>query len=79
MNLTKGMIIKQVKANTGKDFEGTIANGVLVYEVTRVNKKTYSLKCIEGYMKGTECKLIKGFKEYSVDIYGTSTTWEVVK
>lgn len=75
MELVKGDIIKQIKENNNPMFKNTTANGVLTYEVTRVNKKTYSLKCIEGYMKNTECKLLKSFKEESTDVYGTITKW----
>lgn len=79
MELTKGMKIRQVKENKNPMFENTVANSVLVYEVTRVNKKTYGLKCIEGYMKNTCCNLLKDCKVESVDIYGTITRWEIVK
>ena len=78
MTLTKGMKIKETKQNTNPMFENTIANSSLVYEVVKVNKKTYQLKCVEGYMKNTECKIAKDFKEEYVDIYGTRTTWKVV-
>lgn len=78
MTLTKGMKIRQTKVNTNEMFKNTIANSVLVYEVTRVNQKTYGLKCVEGFMEGTECKLLKTFKEESKDVYGTVTKWEVV-
>ncbi len=75
MELVKGSIIKQIKRNDNPLFEDTTANGVLTYEVTRVNKSTYTLKCIDGYMKGTGCKLVKTFKEEHTDIYGTITKW----
>lgn len=75
MELVKGNIIKQIKRNDNPLFKDTTANGVLTYEVARVNKTTYSLKCIDGYMKGTECKLVKSFKEESTDVYGTITKW----
>lgn len=78
MELTKGMIIKQTKENKDPIFTNTTANGVLVYEVTRVNKKTYGLKCIDGYMKNTECKLLKDFSPIRVDEYGTTIKWEIV-
>lgn len=78
MELTKGMLIKQTKENKNPSFTNTTANGVLVYEVIRVNKKTYSLKCVEGYMKNTECKLSKDFAPTRVDEYGTITKWEVL-
>lgn len=78
MTLTKGMKIKMTKTNTNKQFENTCANSELVYVVERVNAKTYSLKCVEGYMKNTGCKLVKDFKELSRDVYGTITRWEVI-
>lgn len=79
MELRKGTIIKLTKENKNPIFKDTTANGVLIYEVTKVNKNTYSLKCIEGYMKNTECKLSKNFKPVMVDSYGTTTTWEVAE
>ena len=78
MKLVKGSVIKQIKRNDGKEFENTIANGELTYEVTRVNKTTYTLKCIDGYMKGSGCKLVKNFSEKSVDVYGTTTEWIIL-
>lgn len=78
MNLTKGTKIKQVKFNDRKGFENTVANGELVYEITRVNKTTYTMKCVEGYMKGSGCKLIKNFTPKSVDVYGTTTEWIIL-
>ena len=78
MTLTKGSIIKQVKTNKDEMFKDTTANSELVYEVTRVNKTTYTLKCIEGYMKGSGCKLVKNFKQTSVDVYGTTTEWIIL-
>ena len=79
MILKKGDIIKQIKTNPGELFKDTTANGELTYQVIRVNPKTYGLKCINGYMKGSGCNLIKSFKEQSTDIYGTVTRWELVK
>lgn len=78
MELVKGNIIKQIKRNDNPLFKNTTANGELTYEVTRVNKNTYGLKCIDGYMKGTSCKLVKTFKEESIDAYGTITKWILV-
>lgn len=78
MTLTKGMKIRQTKLNTNEMFRNTVANSVLVYEVTRVNQNTYGLKCVEGFMKGTGCKIPKTFKEESKDVYGTITKWELV-
>ena len=78
MKIAKGTKIRQTRENANEMFKNTTANGVLVYEVTRVNKTSYTLKCVEGYMKGTGCYLGKDFKNESVDIYGTVTRWEVV-
>lgn len=78
MQLTKGMKIRKTKENKDPLFANTTANGTLVYEVTRVNKKTYGLKCIEGYMKNTSCNLLKDWEVESVDVYGTITRWEVL-
>lgn len=75
MTLKKGDIIKQVKSNPDKLFENTTANGTLTYRVDRVNPKTYTLTCIEGYMKNSGCYLHKGFKEKNVDVYGTTTEY----
>ena len=75
MTLNKGDIIKEVKSNSKKGFENTTANATLTYRVDRVNARTYTLTCIEGYMKNSGCKLTKGFKEKSVDIYGTITEY----
>lgn len=78
MELTKGTIIRQTKSNSNPLFKDTIANGVLTYEVTKVNKKTYGLKCIDGYMKGSGCKLLKDFSPKRIDEYGTLTEWEII-
>lgn len=78
MNLVKGSIVKQTRVNNNSEFKGTCANSILIYEVVRVNKKTYGLKCVEGYRKGTGCNLLKVCPEKSVDVYGTVTTWEEV-
>ena len=78
MTLTKGMRIKETRENANKLFENTVANSCLVYEVVTVNHKTYTLKCVDGFMKGTGCKLSKEFKEEYKDVYGTITRWEVV-
>ena len=74
MELYKGDTIKEVKTNTGFGMENTVANSTLLWEVVRVNKKTYGLKCIDGYMKGCCANLCKDFKEQSTDVYGTVTT-----
>lgn len=79
MILKKGDIIKQIKTNPGELFKDTTANGELTYQVTRVNPKTYGLKCIAGYMKGSGCNLIKGFREEHTDIYGTVTRWVLIE
>jgi len=79
MELVKGSIIKETKRNDREEFKSTTANTVLLYEVKRVNPKTYTLKCIDGYMKGTECKIAKDFQEERTDVYGTVTKWEQVR
>ena len=53
MTLNKGDIIKEVKSNSKKGFENTTANATLTYRVDRVNARTYTLTCIEGYMKNS--------------------------
>ena len=78
MTLEKGNIIKKIKKNERDEFSNTVANSELTYKVIRVNTKTYGLECIGGYMKGTKCNLIKGFKEKSADVYGTVTEWILV-
>lgn len=75
MTLTKGSIIKKVTTNSSDLLTNTVANSELTYEVTRVNKTSYTLKCIDGYMNGTGCKLVKNFNVKSVDVYGTVTEW----
>ena len=77
-NLTKGMKIRKTRENKDPMFANTTANSTLVFEVTRVNKKTYGLKCIEGYMKNTSCNLLKEFPQESIDAYGTITRYEIV-
>ena len=78
MTLTKGMKIKKTKVNESEMFKNTTANSILVYEVVRVNKKTYELKCVEGFMQGSGCKIQKDFKAEYKDVYGTVTKWELV-
>ena len=78
MKLSKGDRIKAITSNPDPMFADTVANRTLVYEVVRVNPKTYGLKCIEGYMKGTGCNLRKSAPEVSVDIYGTTTRYEII-
>ena len=79
MEIKKGTIIRQTKTNEDPIFKDTTANAVLEFVVKRVNPKTYGLKCIKGYFEGCGLNLRKDFKETYVDIYGTKTTWEVVK
>lgn len=76
MKLEKGNIIKKTRTNNRPNCEA--ANTELTYIVERVNKTSYSIKCIEGYMKNTGCKLAKDFKEESIDAFGTITRYEVV-
>ena len=78
MTLAKGMKIQQTKVNENEMFKNTTANSTLVYEVVRVNKKTYELKCVEGFMQGCGCKIQKDFKAEYKDVYGTVTKWELV-
>ena len=78
MTLTKGMKIKQIKVNENEMFKNATTNSTLVYEVVRVNKKTYELKCVEGFMQGSCCKIEKDFKPEYKDVYGTVTKWELV-
>lgn len=78
LELTKGMLIRKTKENTDPMFSNTTANEVLTYEVTRVNKKTYGLKCVEGYMVGSSCNLYKDAEIESIDVYGTKTTYAIV-
>lgn len=80
MKLTKGTIIRQIRVNEKPNFENTTANSVLDYEVTRVNKNSYTVKCVEGYMKGSGCKILKEAigKTYT-DVYGTKTTYMVIE
>lgn len=77
MELKKGDIIKRITTNDRPHCESV--NTELTYVVERVNKNTYSLKCIDGFMKNTGCKLVKDFKEESIDIYGTVTKYVVVR
>ena len=74
MTILKGDIIKKTTINPRHES----ANGELTFIVEKVNAKSYSLKCIEGHMKNTSCKLVKNFKEENVDVYGTITKWEIV-
>lgn len=76
MKLEKGNIIKKTRTNTRPHCEA--ANTELIYTVKRVNKTSYSIKCIEGYMKNTGCKLAKDFATESTDMYGTVTRYEIV-
>lgn len=77
--LKKGDRIRETKRNPRNGFENTTANGTLIYEVVRVNPKTYGLKCIEGYMKGTGCNIGKDFRTEYTDIYGTVTRREKIE
>lgn len=78
MTLTKGTLIKEIKRNELPEFKDTIANSELTYIVERVNRSTYSLKCIEGYMKGSGCYLRKNFQSRYVNVYGTVTEYVVL-
>lgn len=78
MTLKKGDKIRETKSNANPIFKNTTANSTLIYEVVRVNAKTYGLKCVEGYMRGTGCNLHKDAPEVSTDIYGTTTRREII-
>ena len=75
-NLIKGDIIKKIRSNKNPLCESE--NYELIYEVVRVNRNTYGLKCIEGFMKGSGCKLVKDFKDKYIDEYGTVTEWIIL-
>lgn len=77
--MTKGTIIKEIKRNDNPMMINTTANSELTYKVVKVNSKTYTLRCIEGYMEGSECKLYKNYKEEYKDICGTITRWVIVE
>ena len=76
MKLEKGNIIKKTHTNNRPNCES--ANTELIYIVERVNKNSYSIKCIEGFMKNTQTKLAKSFAAESIDMYGTITRYEIV-
>ena len=76
MKLEKGNLIKKTRTNTHPHCEA--ANTELLYVVERVNKNSYSIKCIEGFMKNTQTKLAKDFAAESIDVYGTVTRYEIV-
>lgn len=76
MKLEKGNIIKKTRTNNRPCCES--ANTELLYVVERVNKNSYSIKCIEGFMKNTQTKLAKDFTTESIDMYGTVTRYEIV-
>jgi len=76
--IKKGTLIREVKTNPDPIFENTTANRTLVWMVTRVNPKTYSVKCVEGYWKGHGCNIHKNFKPEYTDVYGTTTRYEVI-
>lgn len=77
--LKKGDKVKQIKTNLDEYCRNTTANSELTWEVVKVNKKTYSMKCVDGYMKNCECNLNKEFYEKGGtfrDLYfGTVTRW----
>lgn len=77
--MKKGTIIKEIRRNSDPMFKNTTANSELTYRVTKVNQKTYTLECIEGYFKGSSVKLSKDFKAERIDVYGTITQLIVVE
>lgn len=76
MKLEEGNIITRITTNTRPYCES--ANTELTYIVERVNNNSYSIKCIEGFMKNTQTKLAKDFPEESTDVYGTVKKWVLV-
>ena len=76
MKLEKGNIIKRTRTNNRPHCES--ANTESTFIVERVNKTSYTVKFIDGYMKNTGCKIAKDFAEESVDMYGTVTRYEIV-
>lgn len=78
MILKKGDKIRETKSNSNEMFKNTTANSTLVFEVEKVNAKTYGLKCIDGYLKGMRCKMYKDAQEVSKDVYGTITKYEII-
>ncbi len=76
MKLEKGNIIKKTRTNNRPHCES--ANTEQLYVVERVNKNSYSIKCIEGFMKNTQIKLAKDFATERIDMYGTITRYEIV-
>lgn len=81
MTITKGTRLVMTRKSTDKYFaDMRPINDTLVYEVTKVNSKTYSIKCVEGYMKGTGAKLLKSvvLGKTTSDEYGTMEyTWNL--
>lgn len=73
MELKKHDIIKRIRTNNNPGCES--ANTESTFVVRRVNKKTYSVEVIGGYMVHAEFLLDKNFKEESVDEYGTVTKY----
>lgn len=78
MTLKKGDIIRETTRNDREGFENTAANSELIYQVVRINPKTYGLKCIGGYLEGTGCNLRKDAPDTTIDIWGTIRTRELI-
>lgn len=77
MKLEKGMKIRQTMTTTNPMLKNTTWNESLVFEVLKVNKKSYSLLCVEGYLEGSIVKLSKDFKPESDTVFGY-TKYEIV-
>ena len=75
MKLSKGMKIKVTKIYKGEQL--LTKEDVSVWEVVRVNPKTYTIHCVEGAYNFC-CFLSKDFSTEYVDEYGTKTTREIV-
>lgn len=76
MKLEKGNIIKQTRRNA---WPHPFMNCEHTLVIERVNKNSYSLKCIEGPLKDGKFKLKKDFAEKSVDKFGTVTEYTLVR
>ena len=77
MKLEKGMKIRQTKLTVNPMLKNPTWNEELVFEVLKVNKKSYSLLCIKGYLEGSIVKLSKDFKPESDSVFGY-TKYEIV-
>lgn len=77
--MKKGDRIRETRTNPDEMFKNTTANMMNVYEITRVNPKTYSVRCVEGTLKGMGCYLKKtAVGKTFLDVYGTKTVLEAI-